>query len=140
MDEETEAQRSLVTSPWIAARHYGVPGFLMPQGQPPFTKPSVCSQGITVVVRRWSNKTLDALNRTPKGARDQDVSSALRSGVKYFCSDGMVSWIGAKVHLCAVLGVQGESCEPGNSQRPADRGKDVQVEIHLSLKGPKNTH
>lgn len=68
------------------------------------------------------------------------MSSALRSEVKYFCADGMVSWIEAKVHLCVVLVVHGESCEPGNSQRPADRGKGVQVEIHLSLKGPKNTH
>lgn len=55
------------------------------------------------------------------------MSSALRSEVKYFCSGGMVSWIEPKAHLCAVPGVQGESCEPGNSQRPADRGKGVQV-------------
>jgi hypothetical protein len=67
------------------------------------------------------------------------VSSVLRS--KYFCSDGRYPGTEAKVLSCGLLGgVQGESWEPGNSQRPAGRGKAVQVGIHLSLKGPKNTH
>jgi hypothetical protein len=45
------------------------------------------------------------------------------------------------VHLGQVLGVHGESCEPGNTARDlkTEGNLSIQVETHLSLKAPEKT-
>ena len=45
------------------------------------------------------------------------------------------------MHLGQVLGVHGESCEPGNTARDlkTEGNLSIQVETHLSLKAPEKT-